>query len=298
VLWRSLWKKNDSGYIKTVNVARLAGVSTARVSRVLRQPEIVSPALRNRISDAIGRLSYRRNLVAGALASARTMTNGVIIPLTINSQPPSSFAFGEELAGSGYQLMLGKTGYSAEVEQQLVPSFLEWLPAALVVTGRRYQRETARALLASQVPAFKIWELSAVGQLVVRHFSVRGPHRLGFIGAYIDRDYRTVGWHAGFVEAARETGYDEPAEVRDRASAVGGARGLAELIACDPKFYTIFCCSDIIALGALFEADRFGLRVPGMLKICGFSCEGSSADDRAAPRREIGIRIALLLRAS
>jgi LacI family gluconate utilization system Gnt-I transcriptional repressor len=114
---------------RMADVARLAGVSTTTVSRALRRPDIVSAEVRSRIVDAIERLSCRRNLVAGALASARSMTIGVIIPSIINSFFAATIeALEEGLAGSGYQLMLGNTGYRAEAERQLVSSFLAWFP--------------------------------------------------------------------------------------------------------------------------------------------------------------------------
>jgi LacI family gluconate utilization system Gnt-I transcriptional repressor len=301
------------------DVARLAGVSTTTVSRALHRPDIVSPEVRSRIDAAIERLSYRRNLVAGALASARSLTIGVIIPSIINSFFAATIeALEEGMAGSGYQLMLGNTGYSAEAERQLVSSFLAWSPAAMVLTGRRHDGETVRALLTSQIPVLEMWELSdhpidmivgfshrSVGQLVFRHFAERGARRLGFIGAYMDRDYRTVDRHAGFVEAAVQAGFAAPTEVRlpERASAVGGAQGLAKLMARDPKVDAVFCSNDMIALGALFEAGRLGLRVPEQLKICGFgdlefaaACEPPLTTVRP-PGREIGVRIAKLLRA-
>ena len=184
--------------------------------------------MRGRIDAAIERLSYRRNLVAGALASARSVTIGVIIPSIINSFFAATIeALEEGMAGSGYQLMLGNTGYSAEAERQLVSSFLAWSPAAMVLTGRRHEGETVRSLLSSQVPVLEMWELSdhpidmivgfshrSVGHLVFRHFAERGARRLGFIGAYMDRDYRTVDRHAGFVEAALQAGFVPPTEVR------------------------------------------------------------------------------------
>jgi LacI family gluconate utilization system Gnt-I transcriptional repressor len=304
---------------RMADVARLAGVSTATVSRAIRQPEIVSPAVRGRIEAAIERLSYRRNLVAGALASASSNTIGVIIPSLINSFFAATVeALEEELAGSGYQLMLGNSNYSADIEQRLITSFLEWSPAAMVVTGRRHNREAVKTLLDSGIPVIEMWELSdhpldtivgfshrAVAHLVVRHFSERRARRLGFIGAYMDRDYRTVDRHAGFVEAALQAGYAPPAEVRlpERASAVGGARGLAEMMDRHPDVDAIFCSNDIIALGALFEAQRLEIRVPDQLKLCGFgdlefaAASNPSLTTVRPPRREIGIQIARLLRA-
>jgi LacI family gluconate utilization system Gnt-I transcriptional repressor len=213
---------------RMADVARLAGVSTTTVSRALRRPEIVSVEVRSGIVDAIERLSCRRNLVAGALASARSMTIGVIIPSIINSFFAATIeALEEGLAGSGYQLMLGNTGYRAEAERQLVSSFLAWFPAAMVLTGRRHEGETDRALLTSHIPVFEMWELSdhpidvivgfshrSVGQLVFRHFAERGARWPGFIGVYMDLDYRTADPHAGFIEATLQAGYQAPAEVR------------------------------------------------------------------------------------
>lgn len=275
--------------------------------------------MRSRIDEAIERLSYRRNLVAGALASASSMTVGVIIPSIINSFFAATIeALEEGMAVSGYQLMLGNTGYSPEVERQLVSSFLAWSPAAMVLTGRRHESETVRALLTSHIPVLEMWELSdhpidmiigfshrSVGQIVFRHFAERGARRLGFIGAYMDKDYRTADRRAGFVEAALQAGFAAPAEIRlpERASAMGGANGLRELMARDLKIDAVFCSNDMIALGALFEARRLGLAVPGQLKICGFgdlefaaACEPPLTTVRP-PGREIGLQIAKLLRA-
>src|SRR3954467_253622 len=190
---------------RMADVARLAGVSTATVSRAIRQPEIVSVEVRGRIQRAIERLSYRRNLMAGALASAHSMTIGVIIPSIINSFFAATVeAIEEELAGSDYQLMLGNSNYSADIEQQLITSFLAWSPAAMIVTGRRHNREAVKTLLDSGVPVIEMWEVSdhpidtivgfshrEVAQIAVGHFAERGARRLGFIGAYMERDYRT-----------------------------------------------------------------------------------------------------------
>jgi LacI family gluconate utilization system Gnt-I transcriptional repressor len=304
---------------RMADVARLAGVSTATVSRAIRQPEIVSIEVRRRIQQAIERLSYRRNLMAGALASAHSMTIGVIIPSIINSFFASTIeALEEELAGSGYQLMLGISNYSADVEQQLITSFLAWSPAAMIVTGRRHNREAVRTLLDSGLPVIEMWEVSdhpldtivgfshrEVAQLAVSHFAERAARRLGFIGAHMEHDYRAAERHTGFVEAALQAGYATPAEIRlpDRASAVGGARALNEMMDRHPDVDAIFCSNDIIALGALFEAQRLTLRVPAQLKLCGFGdLELAAASNPTLttvrpPRREIGVKVAQLLRA-
>jgi LacI family gluconate utilization system Gnt-I transcriptional repressor len=89
----------------------------------------------------------------------------------------------------------------------------------------------------------------------------------------------------------------------DRASAAGGAQGLAELIAAHPDVDAVFCANDMLALGCLFEVRRRGWAVPERLKLCGFGdLEFAAASEPSLttirpPRREIGTRVAELLRA-
>src|SRR5262249_38337513 len=66
------------------DVALRAGVSAVTASRALRNPEMVSPALRERVADAVHELAYIPNQLASALASARTRTIGVVIPSLTN----------------------------------------------------------------------------------------------------------------------------------------------------------------------------------------------------------------------
>ncbi|MCC8935377.1 LacI family DNA-binding transcriptional regulator [Bradyrhizobium sp. Arg68] len=66
-------------------VAKRAGVSSITVSRVVRLPDLVAPETRARVERAMRELGYVPNLVAGALASARTNSVGVLVPTIANS---------------------------------------------------------------------------------------------------------------------------------------------------------------------------------------------------------------------
>src|SRR3954463_10620724 len=57
-------------------VAKLAGVSSITVSRVVRLPNLVKPRTRERVEAAMRELGYVPNQVAGSLASARTTSGG------------------------------------------------------------------------------------------------------------------------------------------------------------------------------------------------------------------------------
>src|SRR5690606_30392523 len=62
------------------DVAARAGVSHQTVSRVLNSPDLVRPATRERVEEAIASLGYRRNMSARALATSRTQLIGVVTP--------------------------------------------------------------------------------------------------------------------------------------------------------------------------------------------------------------------------
>ena len=62
------------------DVARVADVSLATVSRVLNNPEKVKPKTRERVLSAINELGYRPNAIARGLASRRSTNVGLIVP--------------------------------------------------------------------------------------------------------------------------------------------------------------------------------------------------------------------------
>lgn len=302
---------------RMADVARLAGVSTSTVSRALRQPGIVSVELRARIDEAVQRLAYRPNLMAGGLATARSRTVGVIVPSIINNFFAATVEeLAAPLAGHGYQLMLGNSGYSQETEEALVLSFLSWSPAAIVLTGHRHSRRTLQMLLEADLPVVEMWELGerpldcavgfshrAVGAAVARHFIDRGARRLAFVGAALDRDHRAAERGAGFIEATEAARLESPVRVAmpGRASVRVGGEGLGELMTRAPEVEAAFFSNDALALGALFECQRRGWRVPDKLRLCGFGDLDYAAASVPAlttarpPREEIGRRIAALL---
>jgi LacI family gluconate utilization system Gnt-I transcriptional repressor len=273
--------------------------------------------LRARIDEAVERLAYRPNLMAGGLATAQSRTVGVIVPSIMNSFFASTVEeMSAPLAAHGYQLMLGNSGYSQEAEEALVLSFLSWSPAAIVLTGHHHSRRTLSMLIEADLPVVEMWEIAerpldcavgfsnrAVGATVARHFIAGGARRLAFVGAALDRDFRAAERGAGFVEAAEAAGLETPVRIAmpERANVSTGGAGVSELLARMPEVEAAFFSNDALALGALFECQRRGWAVPGRLRLCGFgdldyaaACVPALTTVRP-PRGEIGRRIADLL---
>src|SRR5277367_2624033 len=100
-------RRSGGATVRLEDVARLAGVSTASVSRALNAPDLVSPALRERITQAVHDLKWVPNGVAKALASLRTRTVGVMIP-TLSHQNFATLieALQQGLGAAQYTLLL------------------------------------------------------------------------------------------------------------------------------------------------------------------------------------------------
>ena len=105
---------------RITDVARLAGVSTATVSRALNQPDTVAEATRQAVMDAAGKAGYRINLAARNLRRQRA---GAVVVLVPNLGNPF---FSEIL--SGIEATLAQTGLSVLVADTKHPG----VPAELV----------------------------------------------------------------------------------------------------------------------------------------------------------------------
>src|SRR5262249_3576349 len=111
----------------------------------------------------------------------------------------------------------------------------------------------------------------AVGRAMARHLLARGRRRIAFLGANLARDQRAATRCEGYAEAVREAGHAPLVLAMHERAAVGaGGGGLARLIAEQPDIDAVCCSNDVIALGALFEAQRRSLAVPDRLAIVGF----------------------------
>ena len=103
------------------DVAKVAGVSTATVSRCLNSPDRVVERTRRRVMDAVDALGYTPNFGARVMAAKRTFTIGAIIPTMENAIFARGLqAFQEELHARGYTLLVSSSAYKPEVEEEQI----------------------------------------------------------------------------------------------------------------------------------------------------------------------------------
>ena len=300
------------------DVARRAGVSVITVSRVLREPDRVARATRERVLSAVDTLGYVPNLVARSLKSRRSGIIAAVIPSVTHSIVAEVVrGMTEVLNEAGLHMLLADSGFSPQEEEALVAAFLARRPDAIYLTGTTHTPGTRRMLEAARIPVVESGNLTdtpidmVVGysnleaaRAMTRALAAGGRRTIGYIGQH-GRDYidRVRDRHTGHCLALRECGQGDDArlQVEVDLSYRGGAAGLAELLRRVPSLDAVFCTSDIIAVGVLFECQRRGIAVPAQLATTGFDDQEIASQCVPAlttirmPRYEMGRRAATML---
>jgi LacI family gluconate utilization system Gnt-I transcriptional repressor len=295
------------------DVAAHAGVSAVTASRVLSRPQMVSPDLRARVERAVGELAYVPNRLASALASARTKTVGVVVPSLTNGVFADYLrALHDAFVPAGFQLLVLNSRYSTDEEEKAIGTLLGQHPEAMIVAGIDQSQRASELLAQSGVPVIQTMELADDpidinighshrdgGYAATRYLLDLGHRQIGHISARLDpRSRRRI---SGYELAMDEMHIDRTSllATTPRPSTVAlGADLLRDLIARTPDLEAVFCCNDDLALGALFECQRRGVRVPHDLSIIGFNdlefCASAypALSSVATPRYEMAERAA------
>lgn len=273
-------------------VARLSGVSPITASRALRGVITVAPELVAKVVAAAGTLGYVANPAARALASARSQSVVVLIPSLSNQLFIDTLeAIHEVMRPRGLEVLIGNYHYDIAEEENLIRNYLAYQPCGMLLTGFERSEGTRQLLAASHVPCVHMMELGGeagalsvgfsqhqAGRAAAQHLIARGRRRLGFIAAQLDP--RVMQRAEGFRQALAEAGLQAPElEMLDpQPSSIGlGGELFSRLLAQAPDVDGIFFCNDDLAQGAVLQALREGVAVPGRVAMIGFNDLPASA---------------------
>jgi DNA-binding LacI/PurR family transcriptional regulator len=268
------------------DIADAAGVSISTVSRVLNRRPGVHEETRRRVLSALAELRYTpRGL--GVLHSTGVL--GLLVPELTNPVFP---AFAEALearaAERGYSTVLCNTQAASLREEEYVRMLLSRGVAGMIFVSpestdslaphghyKRLREDGVRMVFVNgglptlDVPDVCIDEQVA-GYLATRHLVGLGHQRIGFVSGpahSVPTRLKRAGWQAALEEAGLDA--DPTLVAHARYGAEGGVTATAHLLdVADPT--ALVCASDLMAFGALREAGRRSLGVPGELSIVGF----------------------------
>lgn len=265
------------------DVAALAGVSAATVSRYLNSPEVVAAATGARIREAIEKTGYVQNLAATALASNRSRLIAVLVPDIAQSIFNDTVeAMIDELATDGNSVMLSLTGPDNHRLVREINMALARRVDAIILTGIVSEPETRARLRSSGITVVETWGLPddpidiavgfshrEAGEEMARFLRQRGYRRPHLV---VPRSTRSERRATGFIARWMHDGGPEPTRFDVNVPSHFGQgrlsyRALADLA---ERPDIVVCGSDWIAQGLIIEAQAAGIRVPDQLAVTGF----------------------------
>lgn len=270
------------------DVALRAGVSIATVSRTLRGLPGVGPETRQRVRDIAEELSYVVSPAASSLSRRETGRVAIVVP-KLDSWFASNMTAGIEsvVRGADRDILL----YQVDGEAQRSRFFRD-LPTrrkvdavvlvSLPILAHEEERldlmgvQVVVVVVGARLRDFPYVDVDdvAIAVAAVEHLVDLGHTRIGMIrtsdtdGAHWTSDvHRCRGYHDAL---AAQGLVDEPGLlVTETYGLHAGARGLARLLSQPDPPTAVFCYSDDIAVSALREAGRRGVRVPEDLSLIG-----------------------------
>jgi len=268
------------------DVARLARVSTATVSRALSLPHKVKPLTLARIEQAVQSLGYVAHGAARALASRRTHTVGAVIPTLANAIfANTTQALQKTLDGAGYTLLLASHEFDPVVEARVTRALLARGIDGLVLLGTTHDASVFRMIEARQVPYVLTWALDTSGThpcigfdnraaavRLANHLLDLGHREFAMISGITANNERARDRLGGVRTAIAARGARLPAEriVEKPFTHAAGREGLREVMAGASPPTAVICGNDVLAIGAMAECGARGLTVPRDMSITGF----------------------------
>jgi|tagenome__1003787_1003787.scaffolds.fasta_scaffold20978821_3 DNA-binding LacI/PurR family transcriptional regulator len=285
--------------VRLKDVAALAGVSTATVSRVLHGNGYVSARARERVEEALRDSGYRLNAVAQELRRRKTITIGLILHGELSHPFVGEIVIGAEQAAAehGFNVMLLNARGDADRERECVETLLKRRVDGIIFTTAVHGKNVALALDAG-VRAVEIERrlCTAASAVVVdnraaameamRHLVSLGHRKIGFLGEPFphgsDKDaaripeerfkaYRDVLEACGLaLDNSHIVVGHYPREQGGWGGLEAGAAYMRRLLSQAPGLTAAFAVSDLVAAGAMQALYAEGIRVPQELSIIGF----------------------------
>ena len=298
------------------DVAQLAGVSTATVSRALMNPEKVSVTTRKRVETAVLEAGYSPNTLARNLRRNESKTIITIVPDICDPYFAEIIRGIEDAAvENDYLVLLGDSGQQKKRESSFVNLVFTKQADGMLLLGTDHPFDVSKAEQKNLPPMVMACEFAPELELPTVHIdnltsAFEAVNYLAQLG------HKLIAQISGPTSATlcqfRQQGYQQALRragvtMNPAYSTVGdftfeaGAQAVRQLLALPEQPTAIFCHNDAMAIGAIQEAKKLGLRVPHDLSIVGFDdiqfaqyCD-PPLTTISQPRYEIGRQAMLMM---
>ncbi len=269
------------------DIAQMAGVSVATVSRVINNNGRFSEETRKRVQKVIDENGYVTNMAARSLRSSKSRNIGLILP-DISNDFFSTLAYHteRELQSHGYSVFVCNTGNDPAREQAYFKTLTSKLVDGIICISGLHtldgdivpknlpivcvDRYPENALDIPVVSSDEVAGMKAATQELIDH----GCRRIVYIASYT-ADFKGNRRELGYLDALKENG------IKTDSSLILNITGkkpsmyetedlISLLIQQGVEFDGIAASSDHSAAGALRALLNAGIDVPGQVKVTGF----------------------------
>lgn len=264
------------------SVAKQAGVSIATVSRVVNGSSTVAPDLRDRVLEAVNHCGYTPTVGRRSQASIALVYAG---PFTVGSPYDAACLDGivSEMLDSDFDLTFVHLRRDKKPDETYSQFFLRKGIRGAIIRCTSSDRDVARAVADEGFPAvvlgdhfdhpnlaFAYNESRSASLEGVEHLVSLGHRRIAFAANETDD-----GDHVDRLDAFRdvlqaEAIYDERLVFRVPARRMDGGQLMRKLMSQPETPTAVFIADPLTAEGAINEAHKMGVGIPGDLSVLGF----------------------------
>jgi DNA-binding LacI/PurR family transcriptional regulator len=275
--------------LQMADIARLAGVSTATVSRALNGSTLVNEETRTRIAELAKSLNYAINIGAKNLRLGQNRTVAVVIPYDTETRQHLTDPFFLGILGSiadalterGYDMLL--TRVDSERLDLTAEPYETGRALGVILIGQWRHHDQLNELAVRKIPIV-VWgarldrqlyctvgsDNKRGGYLATRHLLTIGRRRIAFFGDTALAEVKQR--FEGYKQALAEWGIEVAPELIRPATFLpeSGGKAVEGILGEKIGFDAIFACSDILAMTAANALRSHAVNVPVDVSVIGY----------------------------
>lgn len=266
------------------DVAKMAGVSPATVSRIINNTKPVSDSVREKVESAIKKTGFRPNTIARSLILKKSLTIGVLIT-DISNRYYSEMVRGIENKAyeNGYAIMLCDSNYDFEMEIKYLELMQEKYVDGVIISTKSVPSKFEDFFNRTEMPVVftnrkdKSYYSVGVDNFGMSYEAVKylidsGHRNIGCIYAHLEDLASGLDRFEGFKKALKDFKIDRNPEIEVEAdfSIDSGYSAMKKILDSKAPVTAIFASSDEMAMGAMTAVLDAGLRVPEDISVIGF----------------------------
>lgn len=262
------------------DIALIAGVSNATVSRAFREPHKVSQKTRDKVMNAANNLGFTPSRLGASLKQGRTFNILVLVPDITNPYFSPVVRSMEKTANlRGYSVLLGDTQDTPEREQSYAKMVQSKQADGIIINSQRVPFDlnfntnipplVSVSELVENEDIYRVGvDNVAIGKLATSHLLELGHKRIAVISGTKNLQScndRLQGYKLALQEA--KISYDPNLVYYAEYSPETGAQVAKQLVTDFPDISAIFSFGDLMSIGILHMLSKLGFKVPQQISV-------------------------------